>query len=242
MSKDVRIFKHKHVVMKKVRNLALALLLALFVAPAFAQPFGLRITMNGNQALPDTLTLGSQYNFQVFLHNDSSFTFNDTVLLFYRIDTVNYISPNESSGLEYPLIAADSVLANDSVAINITAHVTSPAFKAGPSVVVIWPIAKNHNLTFDTLIRHPFIRDLGNGVQQPDVSDLQMQVAGGTLRFLHDSNLPLMYVRIYNSSGQMVLQKNAPADEMQLPSLPAGVYFTEIGYDNRRHLFRFTMP
>ncbi len=228
--------------MKKVRNWGLALLLALFAVPAFAQPFDVRITMNDTMALPDTVTLGSQYNFQVFLHNDSAFTFTDSLTLFYRIDTVNYISPSGSSGLEYSIIVADSIPANDSILVNITAHVTSPAFKVGPSVVVIWPVAPHHNLLFDTLSKQIYVRDLGNDLQEPGQASLKMLVNGNILRFVQEADLPLKYVRIYDATGQLILQENAPSLEVQLPPLPAGIYFTEVYWNNRRHLFRFAKP
>lgn len=228
--------------MKKVRNLTLALLLALCALPAFAQPYGVRITIDSAQALPDTLYIGSQYNFRVFLHNDSVTTFNDTVFLFYRIDTVNYVGPNGSSGLEYPLIASDSILPNDSVAVNIVAHVTSPAFKAGPSVVVIWPIAAHHNLVFDTAVKSVTVVDLGNGIEEPGADNLQMLVTGNNLHFIRGTDLPLNYVRLFNASGQLLLQANNASDDMQLPPLPPGVYFVEAMFDNKHHLFRFVKP
>ncbi len=226
--------------MKKVRFWLLLLLLG-FGLPAFSQTFPLRLTIDSFTApLPDSLYMGSDYNFSIRIYNDSSAQFLDTLAFNYKIDTTNFAAPTLTGGLEYPAFIYDTIDPFSYIIVDVTAHVDGPAFKAGPSVVVIWPVAPfSQNIYYvNPLIDSFTVFDL-TGIDDPQAGTLQLNYHNGNLYLFTEDNNTVNRVRIYDMQGRVITEQLSPSNKIPLPPLQAGLYFVEVLCNNKRQVLRF---
>ncbi len=226
--------------MKKVRNLLLILIAPFFLQQAAAQSI-FHIELDSAFALPpDTAALGSSFNIQIFLTNEGS-NFIGIIDLAYTIDTSGVdIGSSSTSGFEYqPINTSIDSNATDTVAL--IAHVSQPAFKVGPSVVVIWPIATAGSLIAKDSLRFN-IRILEDpaGIDDADAKKLRAFILNDQLYLQKQGEIQLKRVRIYDILGKEILNITNPGDRTTLPQMNTGIYLAEITYnDNKRMVFRF---
>ena len=226
--------------MKKVRNLLLILIASFFLQPATGQTI-FHIELDSAFALPpDSTALGSTFQIQIYLTNEGS-NFNGIIDLAYTADTAGVdIGSSATSGFEYqPINTSIDSAATDTVAL--IAHVSQPAFKAGPSVVVIWPIATAGTLIArDSLRFNIRILEDPAGIDEADAKKLRAFILNNQLYLQKQGEIQLKRVRIYDILGKEILSLANPADRTNLPQMNTGIYLAEITYnDNKRMVFRF---
>ncbi|MFN8287264.1 MAG: T9SS type A sorting domain-containing protein [Chitinophagales bacterium] len=225
--------------MKKVRFWFLLTLLGLSLS-GIAQSFHLRITSDSTSSspLPDSLNLGSDYSFKIRIYNDTLFDFMDGLTLGYKVDTTNFSTPVLTGGLEYPLTITDTIHAFSYITVNMIAHVDGPAFKTGPSVVVIWPI-NSHN---DIYYLDPYIDSFtvfeANAVVDLEGSFIRLHYTKGAL-LLQSPEIDLKQVRIFDLQGRLIVEQKDPGSQVPLPPLQQGIYLAELLYNNQRKAVRF---
>jgi hypothetical protein len=225
--------------MKKVRKLVLILVACWASLAGFSQG-GLYIVLEDTSAVPTVVVMDSSFTFSVVLRNVDTAAFSGSITFGYEIlhsDSTAYggFSSDSSTGFEYaPLFV--NLPGFGTQTVSITAHITLPAFKAGPSVVVIWPIASgaiNHNdLTFTLNVLSPAFID---GKQQ-----VNLLRQSGNLYIERRGDIELRQVRIFDIQGRLLLDMPDPVGSVPLPDLQHGLYMVEVIYGNdRRKVFRF---
>ena len=226
--------------MKKVRFWFLLLLLG-FGSSAFSQSFPLRLTIDSfTTPLPDSLYLGSDYNYSIRIYNDSSAQFMDTLVFNYKIDTTSFGAPTLNGGLEYPVFIYDTIDPFSYIIVDITAHVDGPAFKAGPSVVVIWPVAPfSQNIYYVNPLIDSFIVFEPNGIADLEPGTFRLNYHAGNLYLFTDNINTVNRVRIYDMQGRAITEQLSPSNKIPFPPLQAGVYFVEVLCNNKRQVLRF---
>lgn len=226
--------------MKKVRNLLLILLPLFLLQPVLGQSkFNIRLDASG--PLPvDTPSLGGTFPFRIILTNQGS-NFNGIIDLAYTNDSSGLdIGSSTTSGFEYqPINTTIDSAATDTV--SLTAHISQPAFKIGPSVVVIWPIATAGSLiALDSLRFRINVLPNPTGMEEPDRDKIRAFVWNHQFIFQKQLEISLKRVRINDLLGKEILNIYNPADSIQLPQMNTGIYIAEITYNNnKRAIFKF---
>ncbi|MES2621412.1 MAG: T9SS type A sorting domain-containing protein [Bacteroidota bacterium] len=222
--------------MRKAIRTLFVLLACLLVHSGFSQN-ALRIQLADTSTIPPSADTATTFSFYVWVINDSAFEYTGQIGFGYKIDTTVYTTSNTTSGFGYTT-STDTIPPFDTIAKSITGYVRLPAFKTGPSVVVIWPIANGavatDSLTFNILIGRP------QGIEETDTERLQLWVMNSLLHIKRDAEIQLKQVRIYDLLGKEILNRQNPADNIPLPQTAKGIYLAEVIYnDNQRKLFRF---
>ena len=231
--------------MKSVRKALFVLIGCLLLNTSFAQQ-RLRITVDSFSTIPSSVIMGDTFNFNVRIYNDSVFDYPAFVFFGYQIrpDTTKYNIPDSSSGIYYSGYT-DTIPAHGFILRTLRVNVSSPAFKAGPSVVVIWPIAPSTAtltpaIAADTIFFELNVDTLLAGVNNPEDPGLRLFKGGNALRIEKGGEIQLRRVRIFDVLGQQILDSTNPADKIPLPWMNSGIYLVEVTYNNnRRKVFRF---
>lgn len=229
--------------MKKIHHLILLLLCTALSAPAFAQnTLRIEIIPTGSDSF--TVIKNSSLPFTLRMHNDSTTHYVDTVTFNYSIDSagigapITYTDTNGVTGLSYNTVT-DTIFGQDSIDVTVTINAGEPRFKSGPSVVVIWPIRSNgeitgNKLSFNINVLNP------NGVEDPADVRLRAYIWEDKLLITRHPATQLKQLKIYDILGHEIFSKQNPADVTTLPLNAHGVYVAEIMYgNNQRNTFRF---
>lgn len=222
--------------MNNVRKLLLILMGALAVQTGFAQSLHIRSDIGGFTTVMDTT-----FMFDVEVRNDSNTAVSGPLTFGYSIDDFNtavtYSGSDTSSGISYP---PTNITLNqgDKDTITLTTTVKLPKFKAGPSVVVIWPIvpgaAALDSVKFSLLALEP------SGFNSITENRLKAFILNNQLQILATGDVALKRLYIYNVAGQQILNQINPSNTTQLPPMRQGIYLAEIIYgNNQRSIFRF---
>lgn len=192
-----------------------------------------------NDFTPGSVTLGSSFSFNAIVRNDSNSIFNGQIGFGYYINTgaVTTVS-DTSSGLQFTASPAILNPGDTTTGSSITVHVSGPQFIAGPSVVVIWPIATS-GYALDSLVLHIQVLT-PNNISTVDDDKVMAFVINNSLIIKSENEIHLRQVRIFDISGREILSQTDPLRNIPLPQMESGIYLTEIVYNNnQRKLFKF---
>lgn len=192
-----------------------------------------------NDFTPGSVTLGSSFSFNAIVRNDSNSIFNGQIGFGYYINAgaVTTVS-DTSSGLQFSASPAILNPGDTTTGSSITVHVSGPQFIAGPSVVVIWPIATS-GYALDSLVLHIQVLT-PNNISTVDDDKVVAFVINNSLTIKSENEIRLRQVRIFDISGREIMDKQNPSNNITLPEMNTGVYFAEIIYNNnQRKVFRF---
>ncbi len=224
--------------MKKALNL-LFLLVCLLTAHLGNAQINLRLGLAS--APPASIDTGQSFVINVTVTNNDTATFIDTVDFgYYANGGTLGTGSNTGSGFSYQ-VKNDTINPFDSIVKTLTAHVTNPAFLAGPSVVVIWPIAFGQNIIADSL-RFNITVTVPNGNSIDELGDkrIRLILINDELQLLKDDGVQLKQLRVYDVLGNEILNKLNPTSNTALPPMNTGLYFAEVTYNNnQRRVFRF---
>ena len=197
----------------------------------------LRLSLFNPSQIPANISIGDTFSFDVWVHNDSTIAYNDTVDFTCQIihgDTFTQTTPNITSGFYWDRIPIP-IPALDSVTFSITANVTPPAFKAGPSVVIIWPRALGVQGTGTS-------HNIGTVLSINEASNdkLKFDIEQNTLFIYKQPEIVLNQLRLYDISGRLLFTKDNPEQNSPLPLYYHGTYIVEVVYNqSKRKVFRF---
>jgi hypothetical protein len=222
--------------MNNVRKLLLILMGALAMQTAFAQSLHIRSDIGGFTTVMDTT-----FMFDVEVRNDSTISVSGPLTFGYSIDDFNtaitYFGSDTSSGISYTPTSITLNQGNKDT-ITLTTTVKLPKFKAGPSVVVIWPIVPGASAVDS--VKFTFTALAPSGFNYITGNQLKAFILNNQLQIQANGDVALKQLRIYNVAGQQILNEISPANTTQLPAMPKGIYLAEISYgDNQRSIFRF---
>ena len=224
--------------MKSVRKALFILMGCLLFNAGFSQNH-LRIGLDSTFSLPPAnIVLGDTFDFHVRVYNDSNSAYTGIIAYNWQIlpDTAVFNGPSNTSGIYYPFSGADSIPAHGFISRMFTAHVTNPAFKQGPSVVVIWPRSffDASIVAADSLKFGLTVDSLVAGISENQGQTLNLHKQGNLLFIEKDTEIRLMRVRIFDVLGQQILDKQDPSNTVPLPYMNNGIYLVEIlsGSDN----------
>ena len=225
--------------MKSVTKTLLILIGSCLLSAGFSQQ-PLRIQLANDSLLQYNVDTGTSFSFNVWIINeDSSVAYTGPLGFAYSIDSVDYFNPNILSGFEFN-VAHEIILPHDTLTRNIIAHVSQPKFyKTGPSVVVIWPITTG-DATVGNSLQFTFNISIPTGIEQVGRDQLRLFTTNNLLWLIHGNEIQLHRLKIFNITGQQILERADPSDNVPLPDMDTGIYLAEITYnDNQRKTFRF---
>jgi hypothetical protein len=119
-------------------------------------------------------------------------------------------------------------------------HISPQYFTPGPDVVVVWPICSQQ--VGDSIVINFKILDPATAINDEQADIVSYAIIGNKIILESASQYnPIKQVRLYNMLGQQLLnQRYAGINEIQLPELPKGIYLCElIGSNNTRKVIRF---
>lgn len=222
--------------MKRVSYLLLIFLLSAMSQSGSAQSM-LHIELDTGSVNPSSIALGDTFGVNVVIRNDGPNTVNNPIGFGYSNGSSSTTLSDSLSGVSFNLIT-DTIGVGNNVVTRIRVNVSGPFFLAGPSVVVIWPIAPNA-LAKDSLVMH-FVVENSVGINEPDDKNIRAFIWNNNLQVLKQGEIQLKRVRIYDILGKEILNQVNPADRTSLPDMAPGIYLAEITYNNnQRKVFRF---
>jgi hypothetical protein len=120
-------------------------------------------------------------------------------------------------------------------------NISTPYFRPGPDVVVVWPICNQP--AADSIIIHLEILD-PNGINEQNEIPLTYAVVNNTI-LLKTTDLKINFkqVRIYNDIGQRLSEIESDfITSVPIPALSKGIYFCELlTSDGRRTTIKFVL-
>jgi hypothetical protein len=183
---------------------------------------GYTITINAEVTNFDSLPFNGIINFG--LHNNTAILSNNGLF-----DKPPY------SGDSISLAGGETVPAIFSV------NITTPYFKPGPDVVVVWPICTQ--AIVDSIIIH--INVLGaNGINDEQEIPFSYAIVNNSIMLkTADAKINFKQVRIYNSLGQKLQETTSDyISNIPLPQLARGTYFCQLTTaDGRKATFKFVI-
>ncbi len=222
--------------MKRVSYLLLIFLLSIMSQSGSAQNM-LHIELDTGSVSPATIALGDTFGVNVRIRNDGPNTNNSPIGFGYSNGTSSSTNSDSTSGVAFNPVT-DSIIVGNYTVTRLRVHVSGPFFMAGPSVVVIWPIATGA-LAKDSLVMQ-FVVENGVGINEPDDKNIRAFIWNNNLQVVKQGEIQLKRVRIYDILGKEVLNQLNPADRTSLPAMAPGIYLAEITYNNnQRKVFRF---
>jgi hypothetical protein len=226
--------------MKKAIKAFFILISCLSLHTGFCQ-IALHIELSGTPP-PSSIDSGQTFSFDVSVRNDSAATFRGRIGFGYSIDGAQYIAFDSTlSGFSYVSSIADSIRSGDSIIKTITGHVVGPAFKTGPSVVVIWPIAVSGAPVYaEDSLNFTITITLATSIDGIDDDRIKLWLINDKLWFQLAPEISISRVRMFDILGNEILDKPNPLNNITLPEMNKGVYMAEITYNNnQRKVFRF---
>lgn len=188
---------------------------------------------------PDTAFEAQSYNISITIHNDDSTTIQDQIDVF-----IKSASHSQADTL-YSDTAAQVIPGNGSITVTRNNYVFSPVFfDDGDNIVVVWPSARTLPSTADTVTLNVYFVSLtaftenlspATPVVFPNPSTSYIMLGD------RESN-QLKQVRIYDSSGRLIYQKNS-SEIIYTGSWTPGTYLLEIvGNDGLKRFTRVVKP
>lgn len=122
-----------------------------------------------------------------------------------------------------------------------TVKVDEQYFKAGPDIIVIWPLT---TLPPTDSVRIPITIHQTLGVEGLTKNKHYLTVSGNVLSIHNagNANNDLKQVRIFDLSGQLLLQQNNDENNngVNIDTLPRGMFICELLYNNnKRSVLKF---
>lgn len=192
--------------------------------------------MPGFPALPqDTAYEQATYGFDIIVKNNTNTQITSGIAINMRVD---------SSVVTIGSVLQPNLLAGDSLIINIPVYnFTQPFFKAGNNIVVVWPVlSPAQSVMVDSLIKDVFFVPL-NSLENNTLTKNEIAifpVPATTFLQIYSPVTKVEYVRIYNTYGQIILDKSRVFNStLDIRFLEPGVYFLEAWSDGKRSAIRF---
>lgn len=225
--------------MKKTSKFLLVIASCLLLHSAFAQT-PLHIEFAAGPTPPVSIDSGQIFSFNVKVRNDSSSVLRAAIEFGYYINDSLYIGSDSSSGFGYTSFI-DTIASGDTTIRTIFANVRGPAFKTGPSVVVIWPIATGNvqtyakdSLYFNLAVTQP------SSINDIEDNDVRLWLINKELWLVLRSGVIVSRVRIFDVQGKLIKEDLSPSNPIPMPSSSTGIYVAEVTYNqNRKKAFRF---
>lgn len=153
---------------------------------------------------------------------DSTFTFNDTLLIKVGVkDTLGQVFEISSNTAGIVVInVQDSIFLND---INLS--LTTSYFEEGNNTVVIWPAAPNSQ-TLDSIELIFYY----NGINELTINNINVKVGPVPAQnqlTVNDPENKVQYVRIKDMKGRTLIQQRR-AGSIDVSNLPNGIYLLEL--------------
>lgn len=232
--------------MKSVRKALFVLIGCLLFITGFGQ-HKLRIQVDSASIIPSTVQEGDSFGFNVRVYNDSIFPYTGVLSFEWTVspDTMPHGGPSSTSGVDYSTPTTETIPAQGFLLKAIGVHVTPPAFKGGPSVVVIWPIALDFThgtlaTAADSVVFTLQVDTLVAAIEGTEGHRIRLLKRGNLLCIEKDAEMQVRQVRILDILGQQILDRQNPPDNIPLPYMNTGIYLAEITYNNNlRKVFRF---
>jgi hypothetical protein len=181
-------------------------------------------------AIPDTVRLDTVIQQQFVLKNIDTNTFNDVIFIYSKVNGVISNDTIPGSGIFFR-DTSYFLNPNDSAILNVTFNFNSPRFAAGPSVVVIWPVAI-HGLPNDSITKMIFITPVAS-LNDPAFDKLKVFANGNQLYITCNEYGLLKQLNIYDQSGRIISTHEIGANTaVPLDAYSAGVYYAEITLTN----------
>ncbi|MCE3279916.1 MAG: hypothetical protein K0S44_2107 [Bacteroidetes bacterium] len=205
-----------------------ALLIAIIASSlsAMAQ-INIGITAFGTAPANDTVSAFSADTFNIWLKNFGPGTFSDVVTIntAVRDSTAPGILDSTST-----VSTSATINPGDSVLLQLTSDyvISSPGYRYGINVIVIWPIASGAGTT-DSLEFPVFIMD-PNGINELDAEAFLRSYpnpSADNIYFENRDGIKIESIIIYDISGRVVL-KNSGQSSISLESLSPGFYNADI--------------
>lgn len=124
---------------------------------------------------------------------------------------------------------------SQTVTFNDTVQVNDARYKGGNNILVIWPHSDSPNIQVPDSLGDSIWVDGLVGVKDPEVFFARVKVGpnpvsdGLNLRYTKDQH-KLEYVRIMNTTGQVLRQYDKAISRVEFADLPRGLYLVEIRY------------
>lgn len=219
---------------------SMLLLLGLFALPSelMAQNPHLSVSVVG---FPDTAHVNQQYNFSFIITNNSpSNSYSGEVYIAYTTDNS---SPGDSAF--FGVNQTGNLAPFDTFTIPVNNFTfnpnVQPQFRTGDNVVVVWP--KYGGVSGDSIYINLFIPDPA-GIDDKTwalnsnsirISELGEDMLGITLI---SQETIIEQVRIYNLSGQLLLDKKQ-SSVLNLAGIPTGIYIIEVNSNGEKFYQKF---
>lgn len=183
----------------------------------------------------DTLQFGDTVFVNAQLYNyDTAVAFNGLVNFTARVNGA------QTSSL-LPDTATLSIPPKSGVSIFMRLPVSSPLFKVGPDVVIIWPystVPSRDTIRKTVWVRYPL------ALQDEKSNTFTAYIRGSTLKLdLGDSKEQVQRVRIYSLIGSVIYENAGRVPfEIPLQDHQPGIYMCEILWkNNTRKVVRFLL-
>jgi len=182
----------------------------------------------------DTLSFGDTVYVSASLFNYGAVPF------FGKVRFSTWVN-SDSTQVLFPDTASYSIPANSGTGVFFSIPVKPPQFKAGPDVVIIWPISTSptkDSISKTIFVRYPLHTD------DEIANSFTAYIQGTTLKLdLGDSKENAQRVRIYSLIGSVLYENtgNIPL-EIPLQEKQSGIYLCEILWkNNTRKVVRFLL-
>ena len=210
-------------VMSKKVLVVLFCLFLWFAGHISAQPI-LGVIYESQTSDTTILNFGETWSFQMRLVNRGNLSFSGNLNL---MESTNGASPLILRSLPPVFLAP-----NDTTAVITVTFPPENALQGGVNVVVIWP-AHPVYLTQDSLVKHLFLGDPGvvgiDGNQTNSVLKVFPNPALQKVTLsLRGESGTVTEVRLLDVNGKAVITHKGFRSELNLASLPSGVYFIEV--------------
>ncbi|HWB65154.1 MAG TPA: hypothetical protein VG603_16685 [Chitinophagales bacterium] len=221
-------------------------LLTLFALCAFNEA-GAQVRLKIDSAFsiyltPDTVQFGNSYTDSVVIVNVDSVDFIGTITLGASVNGIidPVVTDTTQSGISASLDTT-VIAAGGSVRKFVHFKFNNPVFLASPSVVVIWPISTNANITNVDSVSRTFIIEGISPATNLSLNNLKVYIKENELMVQTDNQIWLKRVRIYAVSGTLAEDIAIDGNTAIVPvgMLQSGLYLAEITLaDNSRKVFK----
>jgi hypothetical protein len=195
--------------------------------PGFAQT-GLKVDSLINfPVLPDTAYQGLAYDsVKIQVHNYSGNPYSGSVEVYMMADSLQHVDTlRDDTTVVFIPSGGDTILnARNGIVFN------PGNFAAGDNIVVVWPYLRLSPFPIDSFYVQVHYTLL-TGLDDPAIREgivLYPVPARQVLRFTYTHTESIEQVRIFDSTGRLMLDSQVPPETLEVTSYPAGIYYVSL--------------
>jgi hypothetical protein len=191
--------------------------------------------------IPSSIVVNSVQADSLYIYNTASGdTFQGTIAIYLKVNDslpFTYDSTN-NAGISFDNGNSFAILPTDSVLALVHIHFDSTEFAAGPSVVVIWPIATpdpgtDPVRTGDTLTTDTITILETASISVPLPSGLKVYTQADQLFIQCSEPNALRHVRIFDVTGALVMEQDlSTSNSIPMGKYSDGIYLAELILNN----------